>query len=215
MRAVDGVSVDVSRGEFVALYGPSGSGKSTLLMLIAGVLPPDEGQVLVDGRDLADLSRQQCADYQRQEMGFIEQSLNLLPGASALENAALKLLDASTGWRDAQRRVTPLLSELGLDRRLEQRAERLSMGERQRVVIARALAPEPKLVLADEPTGSLDRQRSIEVLELLAGLCRVRDVALVLATHDPLAATIANTVYTLEDGRLVDYDPNATPVFDH
>ena len=160
MRAVDGVSVDVSRGEFVALYGPSGSGKSTLLMLIAGVLPPDEGQVLVDGRDLADLSRQQCADYQRQEMGFIEQSLNLLPGASALENAALKLLDASTGWRDAQRRVTPLLSELGLDRRLEQRAERLSMGERQRVVIARALAPEPKLVLADEPTGSLDRQRS-------------------------------------------------------
>lgn len=209
MRAIDGISVDVLAGEFAALYGPSGSGKSTLLMLIAGVLRPDEGQVVVDGRDIFGLGRRELADYQRLELGFIEQLPNLLQGASAVENAALKLLDASIGWREARRRVTPLLIELGLERRLDYRAERLSMGERQRVVIARALATNPKLVLADEPTGSLDRKRSTEVLELLARLCRDRDVAMLLATHDPLAATMADTLYVLEDGQLVTHDPDA------
>jgi putative ABC transport system ATP-binding protein len=127
---------------------------------------------------------------------------------SAVDNAILKLLDGSISWRAARRKVTPLLVELGMEKRLKHRAEQLSMGERQRVLIARALAPDPKLILADEPTGSLDQKRGREVFDLLIGLCRSRDVAMLLATHDPRAATVATHTHTLEDGRLVTRTPD-------
>ena len=127
----------------MALYGPSGSGKTTLLMLIAGLLVPDSGYVRVNGRDVSRLSARERAHYRRSELGFIRQSLDLIPGVRADDNAALKLL-ASTGRRDAQRRVAPLLERLGLNGRAGQRAEQLSMGERQRVMIARALSTGPK-----------------------------------------------------------------------
>lgn len=204
VRAVDGVSMSVGAGELVALYGPSGSGKTTLLMLIAALLRPDSGKVLVGEREISALSEQQAARYRLQELGFVRQAINLIPGVSALDNAALKLLGAGLSPREAHRRVGPMLEQLGLGERLRHRSEQLSMGERQRVMIARALSTEPQLVLADEPTGSLDSRRSRELLELLIEICRAREVAVVLVTHDPQAAGYADRVHSLQDGRLED-----------
>ncbi len=207
VRAVDGVSLSVAGGEFVALYGPSGSGKTTLLMLIAALLRPDAGSIVLDGCDISKLSDREAANYRLHDLGFVRQSLNLIPGANALDNAALKLMGTDVGSREARRRIAPLLERLGLAERSTHRAEQLSMGERQRVMIARALSTEPKLMLADEPTGSLDSERGRQVLALLAETCRERRVALVLVTHDPQAAAFADRVYTLRDGRLSDYEP--------
>jgi len=204
VSAVDGVSLSISAGELVALYGPSGSGKTTLLMMAAAILRPDSGSVFVAGREVSTLSRAEAARYRMQELGFIRQSLDLIPGATALDNAVLKLLGKPAGVREARRRVAPLLTRLGLGERLMNRAEQLSMGERQRVMIARALSTDPKLVLADEPTGSLDTERGREVLALLSGLCRERGIAVLLVTHDPEAAAYADRVHTLRDGRLSD-----------
>jgi putative ABC transport system ATP-binding protein len=208
VHAVDGVSMSISAGELVALYGPSGSGKTTLLMLIAALLRPDAGAVLMDGRDISELSDTDAARYRLHELGFVRQSLNLVPGVSALDNAALKLLGVDIGAREAHRSVMPLLERLGLRQRVKHRAEQLSMGERQRVMIARALSTEPKLLLADEPTGSLDSARSREVLGLLTEVCRERGVAVLLVTHDPQAARYADRVHALLDGKLVDYEPD-------
>jgi putative ABC transport system ATP-binding protein len=210
VRAVDGVSLSVDAGEMVALYGPSGSGKTTLLLMVAALLEPTSGSVLVDGRDVSGLSEREASDYRLSQLGFIRQNFDLLPGVSTLDNAVLKLLK-TTPWREAHRRVTPLLERLGLGERLQQRSETLSMGERQRVMIARALSTEPRLLLADEPTGSLDTQRSQEVLALLRELSREREVAVVLVSHDPLAARYADRVLALRDGRLGDYEPAEAP----
>jgi putative ABC transport system ATP-binding protein len=206
VRAVDGVSLTVGAGELVALYGPSGSGKTTLLMLIAGLLIPDRGSVRVKGRDISALSARERAHYRRSELGFIRQSLDLIPGVRADDNAALKLL-ATSGRRDAQRSIAPLLERLGLNGRALQRAEQLSMGERQRVMIARALSTEPSIVLADEPTGSLDSDRGREVLTLLSEICHEQGVAVLLVTHDPTAAAFADHVHALHDGQLVEHRP--------
>jgi putative ABC transport system ATP-binding protein len=211
VRAVDGVSLEVPTGELLALYGPSGSGKTTLLLMVAALLEPTSGSVLVDGRSISTLSEQEASQYRLSQLGFIRQNFDLLPGVSTLDNAVLKLLK-NVPWRDAHARMTPLLERLGLGKRLNQNAETLSMGERQRVMIARALSTEPRLLLADEPTGSLDTQRSHEVLGLLRELCRERDVAVVLVSHDPLAAGYADRVLALRDGRLDDYEPGVAPV---
>jgi putative ABC transport system ATP-binding protein len=207
IRAVDGVSLSVAPGEMVALYGPSGSGKTTLLLMVAALLEPTSGTVSIAGRDLSGMSERETSDFRLSQLGFIRQNFDLLPGVSAIDNAILKLL-SSVRWREAQREITPLLDRLGLGERLAHRAETLSMGERQRVMIARALSTKPSLLLADEPTGSLDTQRSSEVLELLRELCRERDVAIVLVSHDPLAAAYADRVFALRDGKLSDYDAN-------
>jgi putative ABC transport system ATP-binding protein len=205
VRAVDGVSLTVREGEIVALYGPSGSGKTTLLLMIATLLEPTAGSVLIGGRDLATLSEREASSFRLSELGFIRQNFDLLPGVSAIDNAVLKLLKQMR-WHDARREITPLLERLGLGARLEHRAEMLSMGERQRVMIARALSTAPRLLLADEPTGSLDTKRGREVLELLRELCRERGVAIVLVSHDPMAADYADRVYALRDGRLTDHE---------
>ena len=207
VSAVDGVSLSVASGELVALYGPSGSGKSTLLMLAAAVIRPDSGAVFVGGREISALPSREAAGYRMRELGYVRQSLDLIPGASALDNAALKLLGRPSPVREARRRVEPLLVRLGLGERLEHRAEQLSMGERQRVMIARALSTEPRLVLADEPTGSLDTERGSEVLALLGELCHERGIAVLLVTHDPEAAAYADRVHTLRDGRLSETSP--------
>jgi putative ABC transport system ATP-binding protein len=206
IRAVDGVSMTVQAGEFVALYGPSGSGKTTLLELIAGLQSPDGGTVLLDGSDIFALSRRESDEYRLRRLGIIGQPHNLIPGARAVENASLKLWLSNK--REARRTIEPLLERLGLGDRLLHRTEQLSMGERQRVLIAMALATDPKLVLADEPTGTLDTQRTREVLGLLRELCRERAAAVVLATHDPQAAGFADQVHELRDGRLQEYRPD-------
>jgi putative ABC transport system ATP-binding protein len=207
VRAVDGVSLKVEPGEMVVLYGPSGSGKTTLLLMVATLLQPTSGQVLIGDRDVSSLSEREASHFRLSELGFIRQNFDLLPGVTAIDNAVLKLLK-SMRWRDAHDKIAPLLDRLGLGQRLQHRAELLSMGERQRVMIARALSTEPRLLLADEPTGSLDTQRGREVLELLTELCREHQVAIVLVSHDPQAAAYADRVYALRDGKLNDYEPD-------
>jgi putative ABC transport system ATP-binding protein len=211
VRAVDGVSLQVGAGEMVALYGPSGSGKTTLLLMVATLLNPTAGAVLIGGRDVSRMSEREASRFRLTELGFIRQSFDLLPGVSAIDNAVLKLLKAKR-WRAAQREVLPLLERLGLGERLHHRSETLSMGERQRVMIARALSTSPRMLLADEPTGSLDTQRGREVLELLRELCHERGVAVVLVSHDPMASHYADRVYALRDGRLSSYTADPTPL---
>ena len=209
VRAVDGVSLEVAGGEMVALYGPSGSGKTTLLLMVATLLEPTSGAVLIAGRDVSSLSEREASHFRLSELGFIRQSFDLLPGVSAIDNSVLKLLKTMR-WREAQREITPLLERLGMGERLHHRAETLSMGERQRVMIARALSTKPRMLLADEPTGNLDTQRGREVLELLRELCREWDVAVVLVSHDPIAARYADRVFALRDGRLSAYEVDPT-----
>ena len=208
IHAVDGVSMRVARGELVVLYGPSGSGKTTLLDLIAGLQAPDSGSVLVDGRDVVAMSRREADEYRLREIGIIGHDLP--PGWRAIQSASLKLL-LSNG-RAGKRIVEPLLGQLGLGDRLQHRTEQLSMGERQRVLIARALSADPKLLLADEPTGSLDTRNTRKVLGRLRDLCEERDMALLLATHDPQATAFADEVHELRDGRLRAYAPDRDAV---
>ena len=207
VRAVDGVTLDVALGEVVALYGPSGSGKSTLLLLAAGLIAPDAGAIRCAERDVAVLADEHAAEYQRREVGFVSQSFELLPGVPAIDNAAVKLLADRVPLTIARRETTPWLERVGLGHRLRHTPDRLSGGERQRVAIARALVNEPRLVLADEPTGNLDSRRGGEVLELLTQFARERPAAVLLVTHDPQAATVADRVLTLRDGRLDDAVP--------
>jgi ABC-type lipoprotein export system ATPase subunit len=206
IRAVDGVSLAIEPGEFVALYGPSGSGKSTLIELIAGFQSPDSGTIRIDGRDTAHLNETEHARMLLKVLGIVGSTDDLLGGASALENAALKLL--RTDARRATTLVRPLLEELGLAQRMNYPVRRLSMGERQRVLIAQALSLDPKLVLADEPTAHLDTHRSREVLGLLRNLCRKRGAAILLTTHDPQAVGFADSAHELRDGRLQCYEPD-------
>jgi len=208
IRAVDGVSLTVAQGQLVAIYGPSGSGKSTLLYLAAGLVAPAAGSVHFDGRELATLSRRAAARHRRDALGFVFESARLVPGMSAIDNAAVKLMTDGMRRSEARRRVLPLLDRLGLGARLEHRGAQLSRGERQRVSIARALSNDPRLVLADEPTGNLDSRRGTEVLALLAEVCRERGVGVVLVTHDPAGTAVTDQVHRLCDGRLA---PGSSP----
>jgi putative ABC transport system ATP-binding protein len=211
VRAVDGVSLSLQAGEMVALYGPSGSGKTTLLMLIAGLLEPDSGAILFAGRELSALSSAERGRYRRCDLGFVRQSPDLVPGVRAIDNACLKLF-ADLTHKQAHRQILPMLERLGREHRLQHTPEQLSLGERQRLMIARALSTGPKLVLADEPTGSLDSSRGRETLGLLSEICREREVGMLLVTHDPQAAGVADRVLGLHDGRLVEHEPTGPPI---
>jgi putative ABC transport system ATP-binding protein len=204
--AVDHVSMTVAAGELVALYGPSGSGKTTLIELIAGLKIPDSGSIVVGDRDVVRMSRKEARDYRLNELGIVMNPNSLQPGARAITSAAIKLM--SCGTRAAHKRIAPLMVELGLGDRLRHRVAELSMGERQRVLIALALSCEPRLVLADEPTASLDTDNTRSVLSLLRRLCRDRNMALLLVTHDPEAASYADRVHELRDGRLGERRPD-------
>jgi putative ABC transport system ATP-binding protein len=206
VRAVDGVTLAVEQGEVLALCGPSGSGKTTLLLLAAGLVPPDAGSVRFHGCELARLPSEQLAEYQRRDIGVISQSFDLLPGVPAIDNAAIKLLADRVPLQAARREALPWMERVGLGRRLHHLPAQLSGGERQRVAIARALANAPRLLLADEPTGNLDTQRGAEVLSLLMHVSREHDTAVVLVTHDPHAAEMADRVLTLRDGQLAAYE---------
>jgi putative ABC transport system ATP-binding protein len=202
VRAVDSVSVEVQAGEILALYGPSGSGKTTLLLLAAGLISPDSGNVLFDGRDVGQLSSREGARYRLRDVGFVFQSFHLMPGASAIDNALIKLPVSGYTVRQARELAIPWLERLGLADRLEHRPEQLSMGERQRVAIARALVAEPRLLLADEPTGNLDSARTREILSLLRDVCHERGIPGLLVTHDLEAASFVDRILTLRDGCL-------------
>jgi len=202
VRAVDGVTLSVEGGEFVAVFGPSGSGKTTLLLLAAALLRPDSGCASFDGRDLGRLSAREAARYRRSDVGFVFQSFQLMPAASALDNAALKLLSEGLSLAAAQKRAQPWLERVGLAARVAHTPRQLSKGECQRVAIARALANDPRLLLADEPTGNLDSRRSREMLALMRELCDERKMPVLLVTHDREALPFVDRVYTLRDGAL-------------
>ena len=204
VRAVDGVSLAVEPSEFVAVYGPSGSGKTTLLLLAAALMEPDRGSVWLGGRDVTRLGPREAARFRRDEVGFVFQSFHLMPAATALDNAAVKLLAGGLSLQAAHQRARPWLERVGLGARVEHTPRELSKGECQRVAIARALAGEPRVVLADEPTGNLDSKRSREVLALLRRLCDERRVPVLLVTHDPQAVRFVDRTCTLRDGVLYD-----------
>jgi len=205
VRAVDGASLTLERGEMLALHGPSGSGKTTLLLLIAALLAADEGTIRFDGRDLSSLSERQTCDYLHGDVGFVYQSPQLMPRVSALENAALKLVLGGMGTRSARAQALPWLERVGVAAQAEQTPERLSGGELQRVAIAPALVGEPRLILADEPTGNLDSVRSREIVELLRDVARERGAGVLLVTHDLEAASVADRHVTLRDGQLTQF----------
>jgi putative ABC transport system ATP-binding protein len=207
VRAVDALSLTIAPGEFVALYGPSGSGKTTLLMLAAAIIAPDRGSVCFNGRDLATLSDDEAALYRRHQVGFVFQTFQLMGGASALDNAGVKLIADGFSAAEARERARAWLERVGLGGRVDHLPGHLSTGECQRVAIARALANDPRALLADEPTGNLDTRRSREILELLRELSHERQIPVLLATHDPQAAELADRTYTLRDGRLADGPP--------
>jgi len=207
VRAAAGISLVVEPGELVALYGPSGSGKTTLLLLAAGILRPDSGRVLFDGRDVAAMGDREAAGYRMRDVGIIFQSFHLIPGASALDNATVKLLGRGAARRDARRRAQPWLDRVGVGSKAERHPAKLSAGERQRVAVARALANAPRLLLADEPTGNLDSESGRVVLSLLAEICHSQGLAVLLATHDPAALDFADRALQLRDGRLTDHAP--------
>jgi putative ABC transport system ATP-binding protein len=213
IHAVEQVTMSVAAREFVAIYGPSGSGKTTLLLLAAGLLRADSGSVLFEGRDLASLSKPQVLEYRRSKLGFVFQSFNLTAGLTAAENVAIPLLLRGVGHREAGARALAALDDVALRRRAAHTPDRLSGGEQQRLAIARALVGDPKLILADEPTGNLDSETGDAVLDLFSSLPRRRGAAVVLVTHDPRVARYADRVLVMRDGRLAELDPETEPAF--
>jgi putative ABC transport system ATP-binding protein len=213
-QVLRGVSLQVTRGEFVALMGPSGCGKSTLLHILGGLEPPDTGLVSVEGRSLYDLDDDALSAFRRDRIGFVFQFFNLLPNLTAAENVALPLRlrnegsrrhrDGKVSTHDIDERVTVLMDQLNLHGLQGHGPEEISGGEQQRVAIARALAAAPALLLADEPTGNLDWTTGHEVMALLGRLCRSQQQTTVLVTHDARVAAYADRVLVMRDGEIVD-----------
>ncbi len=207
VRALDGVSLAVERGEFLGLLGTSGSGKSTLLNLIAGLDRPTSGSVTVFDRNLTALSRGELSLHRRKNVGMIFQSFNLIPTMTADENVALAMMFAGVPRAEREERARALLEQVGLSGRQRHRPKELSGGEQQRVAIARALANDPEILLADEPTGNLDSRTAREILALLQALNERGTRTTVLVTHDAsLAGRCATRTITLLDGRVVGED---------
>lgn len=211
VRALSGVDLSVESGEFVAVMGPSGSGKSSLLTIAGSLENTTDGEVLVDGESLSTMSTKEKARLRRRSIGFVFQDFNLLAGLTALENVAIPLELDGTSTREAKRRAREALAELGLSDRADHFPDDLSGGERQRVAIARAIVGERRLLLADEPTGSLDSVNGESVMRLLRDVCE-RGAAGVVVTHDAQLASWAHRVVFIRDGRIVDQTlPPTTP----
>ena len=202
VRAVDGVSFRARAGEIMLIMGPSGSGKTTLLTMIGGLLRPTSGHVWIDGADITGLKPVELPRVRRHHVGFVFQTFNLLESLSALENVEVALNVAGVGGHEARQRARRLLIEAGLEGRLDFKARDLSGGEKQRVSIARAMANEPRLLLADEPTANLDSRHGHEVMQLLHDLTKNQGRTAVVVSHDLRLRDIADTVLWLEDGRL-------------
>jgi putative ABC transport system ATP-binding protein len=198
------IQLDVMAGDFIALMGPSGSGKSTLLNLIAGIDQPNSGRIEIGGVDIASLSEGQLADWRARNVGFIFQFYNLLPVLTALENVELPLLLTDLSARQRRAHAQAALEMVKLDDRMDHYPNELSGGQQQRVAIARALVSDPTLIVADEPTGDLDRHTGQEVLSLLDELNRNLGKTIVMVTHDPKAAERAHRMVHLDKGVLVD-----------
>jgi len=210
IRALDGVSVDIARGEFTAVMGPSGSGKSTFMNLLGCLDRPTSGEYLLDGRNVAALGDDELAALRNRAIGFVFQNFNLLGRASAAENVELPLVYAGVRARERRRRALEMLERVGLAERAAHLPAQLSGGQQQRVAIARALVMRPPLILADEPTGALDSRTSLEIMALLQAL-NGEGLTVVLVTHEADVARFAGRILRFRDGRLVGDEPNAHP----
>lgn len=204
VHALRGVSFEIPRGELVALKGRSGSGKTTLLNLVGGLDTPDEGRITVDGTDLSELGENGLLELRRDRIGFIFQSFGLIPILSAAENVGVPMRLRKADPREREERVALLLALVGLADHAAQRPGELSGGQQQRVAIARALANRPKLLIADEPTGQLDAETGLAVMELLRAVVRSENVTALVATHDPQLLGLADRVLELADGEIVE-----------
>ena len=202
LQVLKGVDLTVREGERVAILGRSGSGKSTLLHVLAGLIECDEGRVLIGGEEITSGTADMKADIRNRLMGFVYQFHHLLPEFSAVENVAMPLLVGKQAGIDVMRSSRELLEIVGLGDRLGHRPHQLSGGERQRVAVARALAPKPKIVLADEPTGNLDRESASQVNQLMEKLCKTTGTAFVIVTHDENVSASVDRVMHLENGKL-------------
>jgi putative ABC transport system ATP-binding protein len=205
VTALDGVSLNVAEGEFVAIQGTSGSGKSTLLNIVGGLDHPTEGEVFFNGKSLGPFSKKEMARYRRYSVGMIFQNFNLIPTMSAKENVGLALAFGGLRGTQRSRKASELLDRVGLSDRSTHRPGELSGGEQQRVAIARALGNNPKVLLADEPTGNLDSTRAHELLELLRGMASKDSLTVLMVTHDrELATSFADRIIQMKDGKVVE-----------
>ncbi len=203
VTALDNISLDIAEGEFLTLMGPSGSGKSTLLHIVAGIDRPTSGDCIVQEHNIAEMNESALADWRNQNVGFVFQTFNLIPVLSAYENVELPLLLTRLGSKERRRLVTAALEMVGLADRMKHLPKQLSGGQEQRVAIARALVTDPKLVVADEPTGNLDSHSAADVMEILRALSRDAGKTVIMVTHDPKAAAFGTRSIHLEKGELV------------
>ncbi|MBP7408060.1 MAG: ABC transporter ATP-binding protein [Flavobacteriales bacterium] len=207
--AVNGVHLHIQRGEFVALRGPSGSGKTTVLNMIGGLDRPTSGRVLVNGLDIGTLSDSALIDFRLKNIGFVFQSYNLIPVFTARENIEFTMLLQGRSQDERDARVAELLREVGLEDKADKRPGELSGGQQQRVAVARALAPKPQFILADEPTANLDSKSAGNLLDIMLRLNQEEHITFLFSTHDQRVIDRARRVITLEDGKVVDDKVNA------
>jgi putative ABC transport system ATP-binding protein len=202
VKALDGVDLEVRRGEYISIVGPSGSGKTTLFNLIGGLDKPTEGSVFIDGVDISQLDAYELAWLRCRKIGYIFQSFNLIQVLTALENVALPTVFAGVPREEGLKKAEKLLQSVGLGNRINHRPTELSAGQQQRVAIARALANDPAIILADEPTGNLDLNTGIEIIDMLHSLNKVRGLTLVAATHDLKMIKASDRIVWMRDGKI-------------
>ena len=206
--ALNGVDLDIRRGEFCAITGPSGSGKSTLLNMLAGLEHPSKGEIVIAGKHIEKLNEKQLVTFRRERVGFIFQSYNLIATMDAVENVALPLSFRGMGKARRAKRAKEYLKLVGLERFMTHMPNQISGGQQQRVGIARALAVDPQIIFADEPTGNLDSKTTMEVLKLMQTIVRERNQTLVMVTHDNNLATYADRIIKIIDGKIVSIEEN-------
>ena len=206
--ALNGVDLDIRRGEFCAITGPSGSGKSTLLNMLAGLEHPSKGEIVIAGKHIEKLNEKQLVTFRRERVGFIFQSYNLIATMDAVENVALPLSFRGMGKAKRAKRAKEYLKLVGLERFMTHMPNQMSGGQQQRVGIARALAVDPQIIFADEPTGNLDSKTTMEVLKLMQTIVRERNQTLVMVTHDNKLATYADRIIKIIDGKIVSIEEN-------
>lgn len=204
VRALNGVSVDINRGEFVAIVGTSGSGKSTLLNMLAGLDRPTKGEIIIAGSHIEKLSEAALVKFRREHVGFIFQSYNLLPAYDAVENVAMPLSFRGIGKSIREKQAVEALKLVGLDRYMSHHPTEMSGGQQQRVGIARALVLKPEIIFADEPTGNLDSHTTEDILHLMQKVVREENQTLVMVTHDSHLATFADRIVRIMDGKIVE-----------
>jgi len=212
VRALDGASFDIDKGEMVAIMGPSGSGKSTLMSIVGCLDVPSSGKYILDGVAVENLDEAKLAEVRGHKIGFVFQQFNLLARTSALENVMLPLTYAGVSGKERQDRAMKALERVGLGERMYHAPNELSGGQQQRVAIARALVNEPAILLADEPTGALDSKTGVEIMELFQSLYKDHGQTVILVTHDAYVARHTNRIIKLSDGQIISDEANKNPI---